>query len=140
MPVNLGGDKMIKRFEELDFQPTELGDLTLRRRREPTLDVDVYEVKLGEAFLMSSLFTVAEEKLATLGLAAVAGDRLDVLVGGLGLGYTTVAALADDRVASMTLSTLCPRLSAGISGGSSPSLRPLPVTPERISSWMISLP
>jgi spermidine synthase len=103
MPVNLGGDKMIKRFEELDFQPTELGDLTLRRRREPTLDVDVYEVKLGEAFLMSSLFTVAEEKLATLGLAAVAGDRLDVLVGGLGLGYTAVAALADDRVASMTV-------------------------------------
>jgi spermidine synthase len=37
---------------------------------------------------MSSLFTVAEEELATLGLAATSGERLSVLVGGLGLGYT----------------------------------------------------
>ncbi len=97
------------RFEELDFQPTSMGDLVLRRRREPTLDVDVYEVKLGEEFLMSSLFTVAEEELAHLGLAAVAGSDLDVLVGGLGLGYTAVAALADVRVHSLTvIDTLAP--------------------------------
>ena len=63
---------MSLRFEELDFQPTPMGDLTLRRRVEPTLGVDVFEVKLGEEFLMSSLFTMAEEELATLGLAAVA--------------------------------------------------------------------
>ncbi|TXN30349.1 spermidine synthase [Lacisediminihabitans profunda] len=94
---------MIMRFEELDYQPTAMGDLTLRRRREPTLDVDVFEVKLGDEFLMSSLFTVAEEELAHLGLAAVAGERLDVLVGGLGLGYTAVAALADPRVSTLTV-------------------------------------
>ncbi|WP_394768220.1 spermidine synthase [Lacisediminihabitans sp.] len=94
---------MSMRFEELDFQPTAMGDLTLRRRREPTLDVDVFEVKLGEEFLMSSLFTVAEEELAHLGLAAVEGERLDVLVGGLGLGYTAVAALADSRVGTLTV-------------------------------------
>jgi spermidine synthase len=91
------------RFEELDFQSTPMGDLTLRRRREPTLDVDIFEVKLGEEYLMSSLFTVAEEELATLGLAAVAGDRLRVMVGGLGLGYTAVAALADPRVDSLVV-------------------------------------
>ncbi|MES2094871.1 MAG: spermidine synthase [Actinomycetota bacterium] len=94
---------MSQRFEELDFQPTPMGDLTLRRRVEPTLGVDVFEVKLGEEFLMSSLFTVAEEELATLGLAAVKGTDLDVLVGGLGLGYTAVAALADSRVRSVTV-------------------------------------
>ncbi|HEY8914726.1 spermidine synthase [Lacisediminihabitans sp.] len=94
---------MSMRFEELDYQPTAMGDLTLRRRREPTLDVDVFEVKLGEEFLMSSLFTVAEEELAHLGLAAVEGDTLDVLVGGLGLGYTAVAALADSRVSTLTV-------------------------------------
>ncbi len=66
---------MSARFEELDYQPTPMGDLTLRRRREPTLDVDVYEVKLGDEYLMSSLFTVAEEELARLGLAAVHGRR-----------------------------------------------------------------
>ena len=89
---------MSLRFEELDFQPTPMGDLTLRRRVEPTLGVDVFEVKLGEEFLMSSLFTVAEEELA-----ALEGTALDVLVGGLGLGYTAVAALADSRVRSVTV-------------------------------------
>ncbi len=97
MPMSL-------RFEELDFQPTPMGDLSLRRRIEPTLGVDVFEVKLGEEFLMSSLFTVAEEELATLGLAGVeAPTDLDVLVGGLGLGYTAVAALADSRVRTVTV-------------------------------------
>ncbi len=91
------------RFEELDFQETPMGELTLRRRLEPTLGVDVFEVKLGEEFLMSSLFTVAEVALADLGLAAVSGDNLTVIVGGLGLGYTAVAALADSRVRSLVV-------------------------------------
>jgi len=94
---------MSLRFEELDFQATPMGDLSLRRRLEPTLGVDVFEVKLAEEFLMSSLFTVAEEELATLGLAAVTGTDLHVLVGGLGLGYTAVAALADPDVRSVTV-------------------------------------
>lgn len=86
-------------FEEIDSQETPLGVVSLRRRRMPALgDRDIYEVKLGEEFLMSSLFVDAEEALSTLGLAAVQGDRLSVVVGGLGLGYTAVAALEDDRV------------------------------------------
>ncbi len=89
---------MIARIEELDWQPTRMGDLTLRRRTDPATGELIYEVKLGEEFLMSSLFTVAEEELSTLGLAAASGDHLDVLVGGLGLGYTAVTALADARV------------------------------------------
>lgn len=92
---------MSARFEELDWQETPMGELTLRRRREPTLDIDVFEVKLGDEFLMSSLFTVAEVALADLGLAAASGDNLSVLVGGLGLGYTAVAALAHSRVGSL---------------------------------------
>ncbi len=94
---------MSARFEELDWQQTPMGDLTLRRRTEPTLGVEVFEVKLGEEFLMSSLFTVAEEELATLGLAATHGSELAVLVGGLGLGYTAVTALRDPRVSSVTV-------------------------------------
>lgn len=94
---------MIARFEELDWQPTRMGDLTLRRRTEPTTGELVYEVKLGDEYLMSSLFTVAEEELATLGLAAAAGEPLAVLVGGLGLGYTAVAALRDERVATLAV-------------------------------------
>lgn len=89
-------------YEELDFRPTPLGDLILRRRRMAMLDdLLVYEVMLGNAFLMSSLFHDVEEALADLGLAAVGGQRLDIVVGGLGLGYTAAAALKDARVAEM---------------------------------------
>ncbi len=93
------------RFEELAHEQTPMGELTLRRRYEPVVGRDVFEVKLGDEYLMSSLFTVAEEALSDLGLAAVpAGrDALDVVVGGLGLGYTAVAALRDARVATMTV-------------------------------------
>jgi len=88
-------------FEELDFQITEIGEVSLRRRREPRLnDATVFEVKLGDEFLMSSLFTVGETALADLAL-----ERLDrscvVVVGGLGLGYTAHAALAHSQVAEL---------------------------------------
>jgi spermidine synthase len=92
---------MSARFQELDWQSTPMGEISLRRRREPTLQLDVYEVRLGEEFLMSSLFTVAEEELARLGLAAVQGDGLDVVVGGLGLGWTARTTLEDPRVRSL---------------------------------------
>jgi spermidine synthase len=89
-------------FEELDFQTTPIGDLILRRRRMDMLDgLIVHEVLLGNGYLMSSLFHVVEEALAELGLAAVTEERLDVVVGGLGLGYTAVAALKDARVSEL---------------------------------------
>ncbi|MGW0809809.1 spermidine synthase [Nonomuraea sp. NPDC002799] len=89
------------RFEELDFRPTPMGDLCLRRRQEPSLGVEVYEIKLDDDFLMSSLFTEAEIQLAKLGLAASDHDELDVVIGGLGLGYTARSALEDPRVRSL---------------------------------------
>jgi spermidine synthase len=88
-------------FEELDWQSTPLGEISLRRRLEPTLQVDVYEVKLGDEFLMSSLFTAAEVALADISLARIPGADLDVVVGGLGLGYTAQAVLKDARVSSL---------------------------------------
>lgn len=91
------------RFEELDWQRTPRGDISLRRRREPVLDVDVYEVQLNDEFLMSSLFTVSETELAALGLAAHDRQGLDVLVGGLGLGYTAKAALAHPSTRHVTV-------------------------------------
>ncbi|MBZ8133331.1 spermidine synthase [Afifella sp. IM 167] len=90
-------------FAELDYRPTPIGTLTLRRRREPKLGIDLFEIKLGEEFLMSSLFTASEEALARLGIAALQGSGLDVLVGGLGLGYTAAEVLRHERVASLTV-------------------------------------
>jgi hypothetical protein len=93
---------MTVEFEELDFQETPLGDISLRRRSELRLAGKiVYEVKLGDEFLMSSLFTDAEIQLAKLGLAALEGSDLDIVVGGLGLGYTVAAVLEDPSVASL---------------------------------------
>lgn len=93
---------MSRNFEELDYRQTPLGDLILRRRRILSLGgLEIYEVKLGEAFLMSSLFHEAEEALARFGLAELEDGKWDVVVGGLGLGYTAVAALALKQVASL---------------------------------------
>lgn len=94
---------MSRLFEELDYRETPIGPVSLRHRRVMALDVDVFEIILGDEHLMSSLFTASEIALADLGLAALDGDRLDVLVGGLGLGYTAQAVLQNDRVASLTV-------------------------------------
>lgn len=91
-------------YEELDFQETPLGDLMLRRRRLIQLKgLEIYEVKLGEDFLMSSLFHEAESQLSKLGLSVLENDALDVVVGGLGLGYTAASALEDKRVTSLVV-------------------------------------
>lgn len=93
-------------FEELDYRPTPIGALSLRRRREPLLDTDVIEIKLGDEFLMTSLFTASEIALADLGLAECRGAgpaSLDVVVGGLGLGYTAQAVLRHETVASLSV-------------------------------------
>jgi spermidine synthase len=90
-------------FEELDYCPTPIGALSLRRRRELKLGVDIFEIKLGDEYLMSSLFTASEIALARLGLAELCAEELDVVVGGLGLGYTANAVLEHSAVASLVV-------------------------------------
>jgi len=93
-------------FQELDYRQTPLGELTLRRRTILSLDgLEVYEIKLGDAFLMTSLFHEVEVALSRLGLAALDGapGTADVVVGGLGLGYTAVAALDHPVLGSLVV-------------------------------------
>ena len=97
-------------FEELDWRPTPIGTLSLRRRKNPSSGEDIYEIKLGDAFLMSSLFTVAEVALAELGLAAAPGTEFDVVVGGLGLGYMAHTVLQDARVRSLLVVEALPEV------------------------------
>ena len=95
---------MSRFFEELDYQPTAIGPISLRRRRELRLDVDVLEILLGDEHLMSDLFTTSEVALAEYGLGAIADNRpLSVVVGGLGMGFTADAALNDPRIESLII-------------------------------------
>jgi spermidine synthase len=83
-----------------------MGVISLRRRHDPLFDKDVYEVKLDDDYLMSSLFTVAEVEVARLALAALPAGRgasYDVVVGGLGLGYTAQAVLESPAVRSLVV-------------------------------------
>lgn len=91
-------------MEELDFCECPLGDLILRRRKVLNLDGEiVYDVILNDEFLMSSLFHAAEDALADLGLGILAEPEADVVVGGLGLGYTAAAALKHSKVRSLAV-------------------------------------
>ena len=76
-----------------------MGELVLQRRTMLSLKGrEVYEVKLGDAYLMSSLFHDSEVALADIALSALDGTGWDIVVGGLGLGYTAAAALKYEQV------------------------------------------
>lgn len=81
-------------IRELDYQRTDLGELILRCRKSLAVPgAMVYEVKLNDEFLMSSLVNDSERALARLALDEAADQVCDVLLGGLGLGYTAAEVL-----------------------------------------------
>ncbi|CRK56493.1 Spermidine synthase [Alloactinosynnema sp. L-07] len=94
---------MSSRFQELDWRPTPLGELVLRKRWDKTFDKEVHEIKLDDDFLMSSLFTFAEEEVARRALAELTGSDWAVAVGGLGLGYTALTVLENPAVRSLAV-------------------------------------
>ncbi|MGB1871655.1 MAG: spermidine synthase [Candidatus Puniceispirillaceae bacterium] len=94
---------MSKLFEELDYRKTQLGELILRRRRILAMDRDVVEVILNDEHLMSDMFTASEIALADIPMDRMAVAAPDILVGGLGLGYTADAVLGHDQVRSLSV-------------------------------------
>lgn len=90
-------------FEELDYRKTPLGELILQRRRVLALDTDAVEVKLNGEYLMSSLFHEAEAELSRLGLGLLSGRNWEVVVGGLGLGYTAAEALGFEQISRLVV-------------------------------------
>jgi spermidine synthase len=97
-------------FEEIDYRNTPIGELVLRRRRLRADGDDIWEIKLNDGYLMSSEFVEGEIALADLALAMIEGSALDVVVGGLGLGYTAEAVLRDPRIARLTVVDLIPEV------------------------------
>lgn len=98
-------------LEILAYEDTPLGPLCLRRRELLSAPGTVVtEVTLDHAFLMSSRITASERALATVALQMHTGSDLDVLVGGLGLGYTAHAVLASPRVARVEVVEFLPQV------------------------------
>jgi spermidine synthase len=90
----------LSNIEFVDSEETELGTLILRRRELLSKPGTVVtEITIDHAFLMSSYITSSERALASRALEMHPGDALQVLVGGLGLGYTVWEALQSPRVA-----------------------------------------
>ena len=98
-------------LEILAYEATPLGTLCLRRREllsEP--GTVVTEVTLNHEFLMSSYHTVSERALASVALDMFVGQDVQVLVGGLGLGYTASEVLASDRLGQVEVVELLPQV------------------------------
>jgi len=98
-------------IEILAYEETPLGPLCLRRREllsQP--GVVITEVTLNHEFLMSSLYTDSEKALSRIAIEMHGGDQLQVMVAGLGLGYTAFEALQSNQVASVEVVELLPQV------------------------------
>ena len=105
----------MREFEVIDHVESPLGVFILRRRSAPV--PGVIELTLEHQLLMSSAVTVSECELATRAIAMHGGSDLDVVIGGLGLGYTSKAALDSDRVARVEVVELIQGVIAWFSSG-----------------------
>lgn len=98
-------------IEILAYEETPLGPICLRRREllsQP--GVVITEVTLNHEFLMSSLYTDSEQALSRIAIEMHDGEQLQVMVAGLGLGYTAFEALQSDRVANVEVIELLPQV------------------------------
>lgn len=93
---------------------SERGEVVLRRR-----DDGVTELRVNGVFVMDDRETRSEELLAEI---ALQHRPSDLLVGGLGLGFTVRALLADDRVRRITVAEIEPCLADWMRAGLIPSV------------------
>lgn len=105
----------MREFEVIDHAESPLGVFILRRRTAPV--PGVIELTLEHQFLMSSAVTVSERELATRAIAMHGGSELDVLIGGLGLGYTCKAALDSACVARVEVVELIQGIIGWVASG-----------------------
>lgn len=97
-------------FEELDYRPSPIGTLSLRRRRLSRDGEDIFEIKLDDGYLMSSQFTAGEIALAERALERFGERPIDVVIGGLGLGYTAKAALDTANIRRLLIVEMIPEV------------------------------
>lgn len=103
---------------EIARAESERGEVVLRRRHSE-LGADVIELRVNGIFVMDTLETGSEIDLAAVALDLVPDPR-DVVVGGLGLGFTTQRVLADPRVAKVMVVEIEDALIAWMRDGTVP--------------------
>lgn len=103
---------------EIARAESERGELVLRERHENGAPV-VLELRANGVFVMDTHETRSEQALAEAALQLVAEPR-DVLVGGLGLGYTMHQVLADQRVERCSVVEIEPALVEWMRDGTIP--------------------
>lgn len=92
-----GSDPVPSGREVIERITTPTGEWQLQRTGSH------YEIICNGVFLMASYNRDSDRALAAMALERVAGDRLRVLVGGLGIGFTAQAALEDRRVGRLEI-------------------------------------
>jgi len=118
-------------IEFLAHQDTEIGTLILRRRALLSKPgTTVTEIMLDHEFLMSSYITFSERALSRIALEMHTGSELQVLVGGLGLGYTAWEVLQSPRVARAEVVEYAPGVIAWMKDGLVPLSSQLPAEPR----------
>jgi spermidine synthase len=100
--INQSGGPSL-RFTILHDSDTEIGHMLLRRRWSLALERDVFEMTMDGKLMMSDAVAISERALAERALALLPDQNLRLLIGGLGFGFTTRAALADSRVCDVTV-------------------------------------
>lgn len=98
-------------MEEVARSESERGELVLRRRDDGSL-----ELRANGVFVMDTVETSTERELAARALA-LHGNAGSVLIGGLGLGFTLEATLADPLVSDVTVVEIEPALVAWLRSG-----------------------
>lgn len=105
-------------LEILAYERTSLGMLCLRRR-QPLHDstIAVTEITLNHEFLMSSYYTDSERALSKIAIEMHGGNNLNILVGGLGLGYTAYEALKSKQVQFVEVVEFLPQVISWMNEG-----------------------
>ncbi len=105
-------------LEILAYEETPLGVLCLRKRQSlQNPEITVTEITLNHEFLMSSYYTESEQALSTIALEMHGGKDLNILIGGLGLGYTANEALLSDKIQSVDVVELLPEVISWLDRG-----------------------
>jgi spermidine synthase len=96
MPEATTSVARVTEYVEVARAESERGEIVLRRRIEERA-ADALELRVNGVFVMDTRETTSETELAAAALELVDTPRR-VVVGGLGLGFTTQRVLADHRV------------------------------------------